>query len=95
MAKPLDDLLAQLERHIRRMGAQIVITSQTVADRFGLHITDLECLDLISLRKDPTAGESAKATGLTSGAVTALIARPEQAGYVERWSRTLFHAAPT
>ena len=51
------------------MGVQSVITNQTVADRFGLHTTDLECLDLICLRKDPTAGELAKATGLTSGAV--------------------------
>ena len=84
MAEPLDDFLAQLGRHIRRMGAQSVITSQTVADRFGLHTTDLECLDLICLRKDPTAGELAKATGLTSGAVTALIDRLEKAGYVER-----------
>ena len=84
MAEPLDNLLAQLGRQIPRMGAQSVITSQTVADRFGLHTTDLECLDLICLRKDPTAGELAKATGLTSGAVTALIDRLEEAGYVER-----------
>ncbi len=84
MAEPLDNLLAQLGGHIPRMGAQSVITSQTVADRFGLHTTDLECLDLIRVLKDPTAGELAKATGLTSGAVTALIDRLEKAGYAER-----------
>ncbi len=84
MAEPLDNLLAQLGRYIPRMGAQSVITSQTVADRFGLHTTDLECLDLIHVLKDPTAGELAKATGLTSGAVTALIDRLEKAGYAER-----------
>jgi DNA-binding MarR family transcriptional regulator len=66
------------------MGAQNVITSQVVADRFGLHTTDLECLDLIYLRGRVTAGELARATGLTSGAITTLIDRLERAGYVVR-----------
>ncbi len=69
---------------IRRMGAQSVIVSQTVAARFGLNTTDLEGLDLIQLRGQVTAGQLAAATGLTSGAVTALIDRLERAGYVER-----------
>jgi DNA-binding MarR family transcriptional regulator len=66
------------------MGAQSVVTSQVVADRFGLHTTDLEVLDLIFLREQASAGELAKATGLTSGSVTALIDRLTKAGYVER-----------
>ena len=69
---------------VRRMGAQSVITSQVMADRFGLHTTDLECLDILYLRKAATAGELAATTGLTSGATTALIDRLERAGYVER-----------
>lgn len=69
---------------VRRMGAQSVIVSQTVAARFGLNTTDLEGLDLIQLRGQVSAGQLATATGLTSGAVTALIDRLERAGYVER-----------
>lgn len=69
---------------IRRVGAQSVIVSQTVATRFGLNTTDLECLDLIHLQGRVSAGELAAATGLTSGAVTALIDRLARAGYVER-----------
>jgi DNA-binding MarR family transcriptional regulator len=83
-ANEVERLVEQVGWHVRRMGAQSVITSEVVAKRFGLHTTDLECLDLIFLRKDPTAGELAKATGLTSGAVTALIDRLEAMGYVER-----------
>ncbi len=60
------------------------MTSQIVAARFGLHTTDLECLDLIYLRKQVSAGELAVATGLTTGAMTALLGRLENAGYVER-----------
>ena len=87
MTKPVSEelrLVEQVGMHVRRMGAQSVILSEVMAKRFGLHTTDLECLDLIFLRKDPTAGELAKATGLTSGAVTALIDRLQNAGYVER-----------
>ena len=55
------------------MGAQSVITSRTVADRFGMHMTDLEVLDLIFLRGRVSAAELAEVTGLTSGSATALI----------------------
>lgn len=66
------------------MGAQTVLLSKAVAARFGLNTTDLECLDLIFLRGGASAGELAEATGLTSGAMTAVIDRMERAGYVER-----------
>ena len=78
------ELIARVEVSVRKMGAQSVITSQTVAERFGLHTTDLEVLDLIFLREQASAGELASATGLTSGSVTALIDRLVKAGYVDR-----------
>ena len=80
----MTSLVEKLGLEVRRMGAQTVITSQVVADRFGLHTTDVECLDLIYLRGQASAGELAQATGLTSGAVTALIDRLAKAGYVTR-----------
>ena len=76
--------VARVGNLVRRMGAQSVIVSQTVAARFGLNTTDLEGLDLIQLQGQVSAGQLAAATGLTSGAVTALIDRLERAGYVER-----------
>jgi len=78
------DLVERVGVAVRKMGAQSVITSRTIADRFGLHTTDLEVLDLIFLREQATAGELADATGLTSGSVTALIDRLTSAGYVQR-----------
>lgn len=83
-APPPQHLIQQLSDAVRRMGAQTVIASRTIADRFGLHTTDLEVLDLIVLRKTVSPSELANATGLTSGAVTALIDRLEQRGLVER-----------
>lgn len=77
-------LVEEIGHQVRQLGAQSVITSELVAARFGLNTTDLECLDLIYLRKEASAGELSAATGLSSGATTALIDRLEHAGYVER-----------
>lgn len=78
------ELVERVGSAVRKMGAQSVIGSRTIADRFGMHMTDLEVLDLIFLRRAVSAGELADATGLTSGSVTALIDRLAKAGYVER-----------
>jgi DNA-binding MarR family transcriptional regulator len=83
-AKPIPELVRRVGIEVRRMGAQSVLNSQVIAGRFGLHTTDLECLDLIYLHGQASAGELAQATGLTSGAMTALIDRLEAAGYVVR-----------
>lgn len=80
----ISDLVERVSLEIRRMGAHSVMMSQVIADRFGLHTTDLECLDLINMRGKTTAGELAQATGLTSGAMTALLDRLERAGYITR-----------
>ena len=70
---------------VRRMGAQSVLASETIAAIFGRHKTDLESLDLIYLKGGAcSAGELARATGLTSGSTTALIDRLERAGYAVR-----------
>jgi DNA-binding MarR family transcriptional regulator len=57
---------------------------QAVADRVGLHATDHKCLDLIVRMAPITAGDLAQLTGLTTGAVTAVVDRLENHGLVER-----------
>jgi DNA-binding MarR family transcriptional regulator len=79
------ELVKRVGIAVRMMGAQSVITSRTIADRFGIHTTDLEVLDLIFLRGQVSAGELVDATGLTSGSVTALIDRLAKVGYVDRY----------
>jgi len=69
---------------LRRSSAAGVLHGQTVARRNGLNPTDMECLDLILMGGPATAGEIARRTGLSSGAVTGLIDRLEKLGLVER-----------
>jgi DNA-binding MarR family transcriptional regulator len=73
-----------LNRAMRDASAQGVIHSQMVAERLSVNSTDLECLDFIVMRGPLTAGELAAATGLTTGAITGVIDRLEQAGFARR-----------
>ena len=78
------ELLKQLNEALRKVSAQSVLLSDTVARLVGLHSTDLECLDLLFLSGPATAGRLAAHTGLTTGATTAVIDRLESSGYVRR-----------
>ena len=69
---------------LRRSSAAGVLHGQTIARRAGLNPTDMECLDLILMSGPSTAGDIARRTGLSSGAVTGLIDRLEKLGLVER-----------
>jgi DNA-binding MarR family transcriptional regulator len=57
---------------------------QAMADHAGINRTDARCVDLIDQAGGMTAGELAKAAGLTTGAVTAVIDRLERAGLARR-----------
>lgn len=57
---------------------------QAVADHVGMNRTDARCIDLIDQAGGMTAGELARAAGLTTGAVTAVVDRLEAAGLARR-----------
>ena len=68
-------LLRQLDETLRKVGAQSVLLSDTVGRLVGINSTDLECLDLLYLSGPTTAGRLAEHTGLSTGAMTAVIDR--------------------
>jgi len=57
---------------------------QAIADHLGMNRTDMRCIDLIDQAGGMTAGALAKAAGLTTGAVTAVVDRLEKAGLARR-----------
>ncbi|MET7650347.1 MarR family winged helix-turn-helix transcriptional regulator [Streptomyces sp. NPDC005486] len=68
-----------------RYMAAYALFNQALADRLGLHPTDLQCLNLLMLEREPvTTGRVAELTGLTTGSATRLVDRLEKAGYVVR-----------
>jgi DNA-binding MarR family transcriptional regulator len=77
-------LLQALEGEIRTMSTRTVMLSQAIAGRLGLSPTDLETLEQLEAHGPVTAGRLAELTGLTTGAITGLVDRLEEAGFVRR-----------
>ena len=78
------DNIDSVFRALRRVNLQGSFFGQTVAIRFGLSESDIETLEALIDMGASTAGRLSELTGLTSGAVTRVIDRLEQAGYVRR-----------
>lgn len=81
--------LFELSQALRKMSAQGTLFGQVVADRLGIGSSDLECLDVLQLQGSATPGELARATGLTTGAITGVVDRLERAGFVKRTRDTV------
>jgi DNA-binding MarR family transcriptional regulator len=71
-------------RALRQVNIQGSLFGQTVAVRFGLSESDIEALESLIDMGATTAGRLSELTGLTTGAVTRVVDRLEQAGYVRR-----------
>src|SRR5215470_4249639 len=69
---------------VRKTGSLFNLMGQAAADRVGINATDLNCLNLLSFSGTLTAGELARATGLTTASITGVVDRLEAAGYVKR-----------
>jgi DNA-binding MarR family transcriptional regulator len=78
------DEIDQVLRALRRVNLQGSFFGQTVAIRFGLSESDIETLEALIDMGASTAGRLSELTGLTSGAITRVIDRLEQSGYVRR-----------
>jgi DNA-binding Lrp family transcriptional regulator len=77
-------LAAKFGEGFRKTGSLMQLMGQAAADRIGLNATDLNCLNILSFAGQMTAGELAKATGLTTASITGVADRLEEAGYVRR-----------
>ncbi|HEY6792737.1 MAG TPA: MarR family transcriptional regulator [Trebonia sp.] len=69
---------------LRRAGAVMQLLGAAAADHIGINVTDLNCLNILALRGRMTAGDLARATGLTTASITGVLDRLEEAGFVRR-----------
>jgi DNA-binding MarR family transcriptional regulator len=79
-----DQLISDLKAVLRAQQRANDMFDQAVVDRFGLNRTDGRVVDLLQERGPMPAGELARETRLTTGAVTAVIDRLVQRGLVLR-----------
>ncbi len=78
------DLIADLIARYRTAANRDVAFDKLAAERLGVSVTDLHCLNIVESRHGVTAGELAVESGLTTGAVTAVIDRLERVGFARR-----------
>ena len=79
-----EELEAAFGNAVRAYQTGVDNFDQAMADHIGINRTDARCADLVDQAGGMTAGELARAAGLTTGAVTAVIDRLEKAGIAQR-----------
>jgi DNA-binding MarR family transcriptional regulator len=77
-------LMAEISIEVRAQQNAVDIFDDVVAEKMGINRTDMRCLDILQRAEGMTAGDLARESGLTTGAVTAVLDRLERAGYARR-----------
>src|SRR6266581_9443969 len=78
------DLLGELARELRQSTSLSASWLRAAAARRGMTVTDLQVMDILESTGPSTAGQLADLTGLTTGAITGMLNRLEEAGLVRR-----------
>lgn len=78
------DLMRRINVELRELHSAVDILNSRVAELLEIHRTDLRCMDILSLESPVTAGRLSELSGLTSGAVTAVVDRLVAAGFARR-----------
>jgi DNA-binding MarR family transcriptional regulator len=76
--------LADLARELRQFQTLGASFSRAAAARVGLTVTDMQVIESLASMGPMTAGQLAELTGLTTGAITGMLNRLEEAGIVRR-----------
>jgi DNA-binding MarR family transcriptional regulator len=77
-------LVARLIQEMRKTSTVTIMFHQAIADSLGMNVTDHKCAGILAQSGPITAGELARRTGLSTGAITGVIDRLEQAGFARR-----------
>jgi DNA-binding MarR family transcriptional regulator len=78
------NLVQQVILGARENSIGAVLFHRAVGQVLGINVTDMKCLDIMTLRGSASPSQLAQRTGLTSGSTTAMIDRLEKRGLVER-----------
>src|SRR4051794_37239493 len=69
---------------VRKMGTHEVAFANAAAELRGINRTDYECLHIIDAQGSTSPGRLSRLTGLSSGAISGVLDRLEDAGYIRR-----------
>ncbi len=77
---PSRPLVRAVQAELRSLSTEIDRLDALAAEAFGLNRTDMRCLDLLGRGGPQTPTELAHALGFTTGGITTVVDRLEQAG---------------
>ncbi len=77
-------LVGELARELRQLNGLSASFVRAAAARIGVTVTDMQVIESLTIRGPMTAGQLAELTGLTTGAITGMINRLEEAGMIRR-----------
>jgi DNA-binding MarR family transcriptional regulator len=78
------EVLGELAREFRQFNGLGASFFRAAAARIGMTVTDMQVIDILDSTGPSTAGQLADLTGLTTGAITGMLNRLEEAGLVRR-----------
>lgn len=78
------ELIHTLNQAVRAASTATALIHSALAESFGLNISDWKCGELVNRHGRLTAGQLAEMTGLTTGTITVIIDRLENARFVRR-----------
>ncbi len=84
MSSGSEEKRAAVLREIRQFNGLGASFFRMAAARAGLTVTDMQVIDILDSTGPATAGQLADLTGLTTGAITGMLNRLEEAGLVQR-----------
>jgi len=68
----------------RALATAVIMFHEALAKKAGLTAAESRCIGILGQRGVLTAGELARATGLTTGAITGIVDRLQKAGWLRR-----------
>jgi DNA-binding MarR family transcriptional regulator len=78
------DLATRVIHGAREYSIGTVLFHQAVGQLLGVNVTDMKCLDIMTVKGSASPSELAEHTGLSTGATTAMLDRLENAKLIER-----------
>ena len=78
------EMRGKLTRELRQFNGLGASFFRAAAARIGMTVTDMQVMDILESSGPATAGQLADLTGLTTGAITGMLNRLEEAGLVRR-----------
>jgi DNA-binding MarR family transcriptional regulator len=78
------ELTQQIDWALRELSTSTVLAASAIAEKVGMGPNDFKCAELLVRNGPMTAGQLAKASGLTTGAITGIVDRLERAGWARR-----------